>query len=70
MSNPLFEVMTASEAAERWGKANITVRQACSGYKKSPSRFHDDEIRRSGSTWLITYKGMCRVFGDEPAKKD
>lgn len=35
MSNPLFEVMTASEAAERWNKANITVRQACSGYKKA-----------------------------------
>ena len=65
MSNPLFDVMTASEAAERWNKANITVRQACSGYKKSPSRFRDDEIRRSGSTWLITIKGMRRVFGDE-----
>lgn len=62
----LQEVMTAAEAAQRWHKADITVRQACSGYKKSPSRFRDDEIRRSGKVWLITVAGMTRVFGEEP----
>ncbi|WP_239639557.1 helix-turn-helix domain-containing protein [Megasphaera sp. BL7] len=29
--------MTAKEAAERWGLAQITVRQACTGYKKGPA---------------------------------
>ena len=66
--NALNEVMTASEAAERWGIASITVRQACSGYKKAAPRFTEAEARRSGSTWLITVKGLCRVFGAEPKK--
>lgn len=63
--NVLNEVMTASEAAERWGIASITVRQACSGYKKAAPRFKENEARRSGSTWLITVEGMRRVFGPE-----
>lgn len=62
----LEEVMTVTEAAKRWGKAVITVRQACTGYKKSPARFKMDEARQSGSTWLITIDGMTRVFGEEP----
>lgn len=62
----LDEVMTAIEAAERWKKASITIRQACTGYKKAPPRFRKDEARRSGSTWLITVDGMTRVFGKEP----
>lgn len=66
----LESVMTAAEAAKRWGKADITIRQACSGYKKSAPRFHTDEARRSGSTWLITVEGMIRVFGPEPLKKE
>ena len=59
----LEEVMTVTEAAKRWGKAVITVRQAC---KKAPARFQTNEARQSGSTWLITIDGMTRVFGEEP----
>ncbi|MDD6381757.1 MAG: helix-turn-helix domain-containing protein [Selenomonadaceae bacterium] len=66
--NVLDGVMTVAEAAERWGKASITVRQACTGYKKAPPRFREDEARRSGTTWLITVAGMIRVFGSEKAK--
>ena len=65
-NNALQAVMTAIEAAERWKKASITIRQACTGYKKAPPRFREDEARRSGSTWLITVAGMTRVFGPEP----
>lgn len=61
----LKDIMTAKEAAERWGKAEITIRQACSGYKKAPPRFKEDEFRKSGATWLITRQGMERVFGKE-----
>lgn len=64
----LESVMSMAEAAERWQIAKVTVRQACSGYKKSPPRFRNDEARRSGSTWLVTVAGMTRVFGDEPQK--
>jgi len=59
-------VMTASEAAERWGKSDITIRHACTGYVKAPPRFKEGEFRRSGKIWLITVDGMTRVFGPEP----
>ena len=64
----LDEVMTAAEAAERWQKADITIRQACTGYKKAPPRFKEGEFRRSGKVWLVTVEGMTRVFGEEPAR--
>lgn len=64
--NILDEVMTVKEAAELWGKSIVTVRQACYGYKKAAPRFTDNEVCRSGSTWLITKEGMTRVFGSMP----
>ena len=64
----LQRVMSVAEAAKRWGKAVITVRRACTGYKKAPARFQANEARQSGSTWLITIDGMTRVFGEEPEK--
>lgn len=57
------EVMTAAEAAEKWGKAPITVQQACSGYKGAPPRFTPEEARKAGRIWLVTRAGMERVFG-------
>lgn len=67
--NIIDEVMTASEAAQRWGLAKVTVRQACSGYAKSAPRFTKEEVRQSGSTWLITVAGMNRVFGKDCSLK-
>lgn len=64
--NSLDDVMTAKEAAERWGIAPITIRQACSGYKKSPPRFTAEESRKSAGTWLVTRAGMERLYGPEP----
>lgn len=60
----IHEVMTATEAAEKWGVAKVTVRQACSGYAKAAPRFTSEETRQSGSTWLVTVEGMNRVFGE------
>ena len=57
------EVMTAAEAAERWGKDPSTVQNACSGYRKSPPRFTAAEARKAGRIWLVTRAGMERVFG-------
>lgn len=65
----LQAVMTATEAAERWGKADRTVRQACTGYKGASPRFKEGEFRQSGKVWLITVEGMTRVFGLEPTKE-
>lgn len=65
----LREVMTVAEAAERWGKDVRTIRQSCSGYKKAPPRFRQDETRQSGRTWLITKTGMERLYGPEPRER-
>lgn len=55
----LMQVMTFSEAAEKWGFANgNTIRKAVERKK-----FHDEEIRKSGDVWLTTYDAMLRVFG-------
>ena len=64
--NSLEDIMTAKEAAERWGIAPITIRQASSGYKKSPPRFTAEESRKSAGTWLVTRAGMERLYGPEP----
>lgn len=61
----LDDIMTAKEAAERWGLAQITVRQACTGYKKAPPRFTNAEARKSAGTWFVTKAGMERLFGPE-----
>lgn len=58
-----------SEAAERWGKADRMVRQACTGYKGASPRFKEGEFCQSGKVWLITVEGMTRVFGPEPVKE-
>lgn len=62
----MLALLIAAERCENVAK--VTVRQACSGYKKSPPRFTQEETRQSGSTWLVTVAGMIRVFGDEPIK--
>ena len=51
--NALEDIMTAKEAAERWGLAPITVRQACTGYKKAPPRFTKTEARKSAGTSMV-----------------
>lgn len=61
----LQEVMTASEAAVLWGKAPITVQQACKGYAKIPPRMKHTESRKAEKTWLVTKTGMERVFGPQ-----
>ena len=63
-------VMTTNEAAERWGLSAVTVKHACSGYKKNAPRFTENECRKSGKVWLVSYDGMVRVFGAEPQKDD
>ncbi len=67
--NVLDEVMTAAEAAELWGKAPITVQQACSGYKKAPPRFLPTEARKAGRIWLVTRAGMERLYGPQPTEE-
>lgn len=56
----LNEVLTFSEAAEKWGFAEgKTIRKAV-----ERNRFENHEIKKSGNVWLTTYDAMYRVFGE------
>ena len=70
MGNVLDKVLTATEAAQLWNMAPITVRQACTGYSKAPAKFTSAEARKSGNTWLISVEGMKRVFGSRGIAND
>lgn len=64
--DPLREVMTIKEASELWRKPLGTIKAACMGQHGYPPRFRSDECRQSGKIWLITRKGMERVYGKQP----
>lgn len=56
----LSQVLTFSEAADKWGFANgNTLRKAV-----ERNKFLPDEVRKSGDVWLTTYEAMSRVFGE------
>lgn len=55
----LHQVLTFSEAAEKWGLASgNTLRKAVERKKFKP-----EEVRKSGDVWLTTYPAMVRVYG-------
>lgn len=59
MGIDLSQVLTFSEAADKWGFANgNTLRKAV-----ERNRFLPGEVRKSGDVWLTTYEAMGRVFG-------
>ena len=59
----LNDVMTATEAAKRWGLYRRTITNACAGQKDLPPRLKSDECRKSEGTWLVTRQGMERLYG-------
>lgn len=59
----LTQVLTFSEAAEKWGLANgNTLRKAV-----ERNRFQPGEVRKSGDVWLTTYDAMKRLYGEPKA---
>lgn len=60
------EVMTTKEVAEKWGRSPVSIKQLCTGAQGRPPRLIvGEECRKSGGTWLITKKGIERLFGGE-----
>ena len=53
------DLITFSEASQLYGIAESTLRSAASS-----GRFKDDEIRKSGKVWLVTKKGIERLYGN------
>ena len=54
----LQEILTVAEAAAEWGIEEEALRRAC-----QRGAFRENEVRKSGQTWLLTRAGMERRFG-------
>lgn len=63
-TSPINDVFTLSEASEKWGVSTSAITQSCLGQKGNPPRFQPYEARKSARTWLVTYDGMCRLYGN------
>lgn len=65
MNNDPFEgLMSLNEAAERWGRADATLRQAI-----LRGKFVEGvDAKHIGKQWIITEKAMRREYG-EPINK-
>ncbi len=73
MKHELADIMTTAEAGDRWGLAQVSVKQLCTGAQGRPPRLVEgEEFRKSGRTWLVTRAGMERLYGKEKQadKKD
>lgn len=64
----LDDIMTTAEAAERWGIAQTSVKQLCTGAQGRPPRLTEEECKKSGRTWIVTRAGMERLYGPEKPK--
>ena len=64
--NPLFEVLTFSEATETWGLNSSTLRKAITYSDRLKEGI---DYRKSASTWLIRKESMERVYGKLEIKK-
>ena len=53
--------MTFPEACRRWNLGESTLRKAA-----LDGRFLEDEVRKSGKSWLVTHSAMERLYGKEP----
>ena len=62
------DVMSISEAAEKWGISRNAVKFSCTGQKGKPPRLTLEECRYSGGVWLVTYAGMLRLYGEPKAE--
>ncbi|KRN01049.1 hypothetical protein FD13_GL001450 [Levilactobacillus senmaizukei DSM 21775 = NBRC 103853] len=58
LNNP--EIMTATDAARRWGKAPDYVRQTL---RSNPARFPDGSVKLFGRQLIVTREGMEAVTG-------
>ena len=57
----LGDILTSAEAAHLWRLNRDTVKRAC----RENRLIHGVECRKSNGTWLVTRKGMERLYGDQ-----
>ncbi|MBA4544594.1 DNA-binding protein [Thermoactinomyces daqus] len=58
----LQHIMTTSEAAQRWGYKENTIRAAIAR-GRFDEQIRKGMLRKSGDTWLIHEKAMYEVYG-------
>jgi len=58
------EWISASEAAQKWGLDDSTIRQAI-----RRGQFEKGEYRKSGGVWLVRESAMKRLYGEPKEKK-
>ena len=58
------EWISASEAAQKWGLDDSTIRQAI-----RRGQLEKGEYRKSGSVWLVRESAMKRLYGEPKEKK-
>lgn len=58
------EWISASEAAQKWGLDDSTIRRAI-----RRGQFEKGEYRKSGSVWLVRESAMKRLYGEPKEKK-
>ena len=61
INNKINEVMTFSEASEKWGISISTLRMMA----RTNRAIEGVDIRKSGKVWLITIDAMKRLYGEE-----
>jgi len=61
--NYLYSVMTFSEATERWGLGESTLRAMVRDSRLEENK----DYRKSGKVWIITEAAMIEIYG-EPKK--
>ncbi|MBC1920283.1 helix-turn-helix domain-containing protein [Listeria booriae] len=59
------DLMTSSEASERWGLAQSYVRQM---FIKYPDKFKPGTYRKFGKVFIITKEGMEHLTGKKELK--
>lgn len=62
---PIYDILTSSEADERWDLPKGTVKLDC-----NRGKFYPHEYRKSGGTWLVTVSAMERVYDSNFKAKD
>ena len=65
-SMSLYDVMSSSEAEERWGLPTGAVRQSI---HRGKLKGHSG-VRKSGNTWLITIDAMKEIYGEPKMKEE
>jgi|GEM_PF-504749 len=65
-----FDILSTGEAAELWNIDSRKISSACIEKKAESKLMLDVECRKSHNSWLVTYQGMLRLYGEAPNERE